>query len=102
MFVFFAVAIAGFPYALNRIDLGTAYAVWSGVGTATTAAIGILHFREKATLLKLCGVAVIIVGVIMLNIAEANEEKNKGGIHEETSLLHSNHVEVTNGSAGGQ
>jgi multidrug transporter EmrE-like cation transporter len=72
----FGVAIAGFPYALTRIDLGTAYAVWSGVGTAVTAAIGIVAFHEKATWLKLIGVGIIIIGVILLNIAEAEEEKS--------------------------
>jgi small multidrug resistance pump len=76
MFVCFGLSIAGFPYALTRIDLGTAYAVWSGVGTAVTAAIGIVAFHEKATWLKLIGVGIIIVGVILLNVAEADEEKS--------------------------
>jgi small multidrug resistance pump len=76
MFACFGVAIAGFPYALTRIDLGTAYAVWSGVGTSVTAAIGIVAFHEKATWLKLIGVGIIIIGVILLNIAEAEEEKS--------------------------
>jgi len=65
MFACFATSLAGFPYALSKIDLGTAYAVWSGVGTAATAIIGMVHFHEKATPLKLCGVVVIIMGVIM-------------------------------------
>lgn len=88
--------MAGFPYALSKIDLGTAYAVWSGVGTAATATIGIVHFHEKVTTLKLVGVAVIIIGVIMLNISEANEEKEAakdesilGDATERTTLLQS-------------
>jgi small multidrug resistance pump len=77
VFVFFSVAFAGFPFALSKIDLGTAYAVWSGIGTSATALIGIFYFHEKATPLKLLGVAIIILGVILLNISEANEESSK-------------------------
>lgn len=96
MFVFFSLAFAGFPFALSRIDLGTAYAVWSGIGTAATAGIGIVYFHEKATPLKLIGVAVIIFGVILLNISEAKEEANikeqDTAVTETSALLLSMHA----------
>lgn len=102
MFVCFAVAMAGFPYALSRIDLGTAYAVWSGIGTAATAIIGIFYFKEKATPLKISGVVVIILGVIMLNISEANEEHDtKGGgqvVTERSTLMVSVDGSTSNGA----
>ena len=56
--------------AMRRIELGTAYAVWSGVGTAVIAAIGIVWFREPASALKLFSLAFVIVGVVGLNLAE--------------------------------
>jgi small multidrug resistance pump len=56
---------------LRRLDLGLVYAIWSGVGTAAIAAIGILALGEPATALKLVSIALIIVGVIGLNVAGA-------------------------------
>ena len=55
--------------ALRGIDLSTAYAVWSGIGTALVAAIGILWFGEVASLWKLVSLALIIVGVAGLHLA---------------------------------
>jgi len=46
-----------------------AYAVWSGVGTALIATIGILWFKEPASALKLISIGLIIVGVVCLNLA---------------------------------
>jgi small multidrug resistance pump len=55
---------------MRRIELGIAYAVWSGVGTAVIATIGIVWFREPASALKLFSLAFVIVGVVGLNLAE--------------------------------
>ncbi len=55
--------------ALRGIDLSTAYAVWSGVGTALVAAIGIVWFGEPAGVWKLVSLALIIAGVAGLHLA---------------------------------
>jgi small multidrug resistance pump len=55
--------------ALKAIDLSFAYAVWSGVGTAAVAAIGIVWFGESAGPIKLCALALIVVGVVMLHLS---------------------------------
>ena len=55
--------------ALRSIPLGTAYAIWSGVGTALTALIGILVWKEKLNLKKMLALVLIIVGVIVLKLA---------------------------------
>jgi small multidrug resistance pump len=47
--------------------------VWSGVGTALIATIGILYFREAVTALKLVSVLLIIVGVVGLNLGGARQ-----------------------------
>jgi small multidrug resistance pump len=67
--VCYVASFAVLSLALRRIDLSTAYAVWSGVGTALVAAIGILWFGEPAGLWKLLSLALIIVGVAGLNLA---------------------------------
>ena len=59
---FYAMAIA-----LRSIPLGIVYAVWSGVGTAAIVLIGFVLFREVLDAIKLGGIALIIVGVAMLN-----------------------------------
>lgn len=57
--------------AVRDIPLGVAYAIWSGVGTAAIAAIGMAWFREPLTAAKVVFVAVIIVGVVGLHLAGA-------------------------------
>jgi quaternary ammonium compound-resistance protein SugE len=59
-----SVALLG--VSLRGIPLGTAYAVWAGVGTVGTAAVGILVFREPATAARLVCVSLIVLGIIGL------------------------------------
>jgi small multidrug resistance pump len=54
---------------LRDMPIGLTYAVWAAVGTALIAAIGIVAFGEPATTLKLLSLALIIVGVVGLNLA---------------------------------
>ncbi|MEU4703692.1 DMT family transporter [Nonomuraea dietziae] len=52
-----------------HMDVGTAYAVWSGVGTAAIALIGALFLGESLTLVKVAGILLIVCGVVVLNLA---------------------------------
>lgn len=54
--------------ALRTIPLGTAYAVWSGLGTAAIAIIGVIVFAESVSLWRVIGIGLIIVGVLVLNL----------------------------------
>ena len=72
LFVFYAASFVALTFALRRIDVSVAYAVWSGVGTTLMATIGILYFREPATALKLISIAFIVAGVFGLNLSGAN------------------------------
>jgi small multidrug resistance pump len=56
--------------ALRGIELSIAYAVWSGVGTAVVAAIGVLWFGESAGAWKLLCLALIVLGVAGLHLTE--------------------------------
>jgi small multidrug resistance pump len=69
MFTFYAGAFALNTQAVKTIDLSVAYAIWSGVGTALTAAIGILYFREPATAVKMASLGLIVIGVFGLHSA---------------------------------
>jgi multidrug transporter EmrE-like cation transporter len=57
--------------SLKQIPLGTAYAIWSGVGTAATAVIGVLLWREVVDLPRVAGILLIIGGVVLLNAFSA-------------------------------
>lgn len=62
---FFMLAVA-----LKNLPVGTAYAVWVGIGAVGVAIAGILAFGESASFLRLGFIAMILVGVIGLRIAE--------------------------------
>ncbi len=68
MFVMYAVSFVFMALALKKIEVGTAYAIWSGLGTAMIATIGIVAFRESMSIPKLIGLALIIGGVVLLNL----------------------------------
>ncbi len=68
LFVFYGVSLALTNLALKRLDVSVVYAVWSGLGTALIAAIGFLWFEEPVTAVKIASLALIILGVVGLNI----------------------------------
>jgi small multidrug resistance pump len=69
MFVFYGLGFIPLNLALRRIDISVAYAIWSGVGTAIITTIGILWFKEPLNALKLISIALIVMGLIGLNLS---------------------------------
>jgi len=55
--------------ATKTIEIGTAYAIWAGLGTAFMAIVGILVFSEALTFPKVAGLVLVIVGVVVLNLS---------------------------------
>ena len=55
--------------SVGKLEVGLAYAVWAGSGTAATALLGILLFGESASQLRLSGLGLIISGVVVLNLS---------------------------------
>ena len=53
---------------LKSLPVSLVYAIWSGAGTAAVAAIGFSLFREPVGWLKICGIGLIIAGVVALNL----------------------------------
>jgi small multidrug resistance pump len=68
MWVFYAVCFAFLALTLKKIDVGVAYAIWSGVGTALIATVGLIYFREPLTMMRAIGLITIIAGVVILNL----------------------------------
>ena len=54
--------------SLRTLPLGTAYAVWTGIGTVGTAVLGIVLFREPATAARLACIALIVAGIVGLKV----------------------------------
>ena len=67
--LFYMLSAAAVILALKRLDLGVTYAVWSGIGTALAAVIGIAYFREPLTLIKAASLALVILGVVGLTLS---------------------------------
>ncbi|UFP96177.1 quaternary ammonium compound efflux SMR transporter SugE [Gloeobacter morelensis] len=53
-------------YALKSLPIGTAYAIWTGVGTVGTALLGIWLFGESASALRLACIGLIVAGIVGL------------------------------------
>ncbi|MNB94450.1 Multidrug resistance protein EbrB [compost metagenome] len=64
--------------SLRVIPLSFAYAVWSGVGTAITALIGVLVWGDPFTFVSFIGIAAIIGGVVLLNSSNQPEKAPQG------------------------
>jgi len=70
IFPLYGISFVFLTLAVKVIPISLAYAVWSGVGTALIATIGILWFREPVTALKLIFIAIIVVGVVGLYLTD--------------------------------
>lgn len=55
--------------SLKGISIGTAYAVWTGIGAAGTFIIGVLFFNDPSIIFRWIGISLIILGVIFLKVA---------------------------------
>jgi len=66
----YGISIWFLALSLKTIDVGTAYAIWAGCGTALIAIAGVIVFKEPMTALKSACLAMIIFGVIGLHMAE--------------------------------
>jgi quaternary ammonium compound-resistance protein SugE len=55
--------------ALRQLPLGTAYAVWTGVGTLGTAIVGMVLFGESTNAIRLASIALIVAGIVGLKLA---------------------------------
>lgn len=66
----YGIAFYSLSMALRAIPLSSAYAMWSGIGTLATAAIGFFLFKEQITLVGVAGIVLIIGGVVLLNLGK--------------------------------
>lgn len=65
---FYSLSFVLLAYVLRSVDVGVAYAVWSGLGTALVAATGVLFFGEAVTVPRLLSLSLIVAGVAGLQL----------------------------------
>lgn len=69
VFIFYGLGLFLLTLTLKKLDLGVVYAIWSGLGTAIVAVIGIIFFKDTLNTFRVISLLMIIVGVICLQIS---------------------------------
>lgn len=64
----YAAAFYFLSLSLNKLNLGIAYAIWSGVGIVIISLVGLLLFKQKLDLPAIIGIALIVCGVVVINV----------------------------------
>ncbi len=67
-FAAMAVSVLLLGFAIKTLPLGTAYAVWTGIGTAGTVIVGMILFYEPASALRLGAIGLILIGGVGLKL----------------------------------
>src|SRR5205085_11311604 len=70
MILLYGLSFFAFSHALKHMEVGTAYAIFSALGTALMASVGILWFNERATVVGVVSLLLIVLGVVGLNRSE--------------------------------
>jgi quaternary ammonium compound-resistance protein SugE len=70
--VFGVISVALLAKTLDRLPVGTAYAIWTGIGSVGVVILGIVLFHEPITATRLACIALIVTGVVGLRLAGAD------------------------------
>ena len=71
--------------ATKTLPVGTSYAIWTGIGAAGTAALGILWFGESASVARLVCIALIVIGVVGLKLNTPAEPPGVAAPQQQTT-----------------
>lgn len=67
----YATAFALMAMSLKKLDVGVTYAIWSGVGIVGAAIGGLIFFDQQLSKMTILGMAIIIAGVVVMNLGGA-------------------------------
>lgn len=67
--VMYLLSVVFLSRAAKTMDIGVAYAIWAGCGVSLIAVIGMAHFKEPVTALKVGSLALIVLGIVGLNVS---------------------------------
>lgn len=86
MFLFYILCFSSLSLALKEMEVGTAYAIWSGLGTAAIAIIGVLIFHDAFTLKKGIAIGLIIAGCVLLNLGDGSHGEQAAKASGDTGM----------------
>ncbi|AGF55964.1 small multidrug resistance pump [Clostridium saccharoperbutylacetonicum] len=69
MLIFYVLSLSMLTLALKKLEIGIAYAIWSGVGIVLLSIIGVIFFKESINLPRIIFVSFILIGTIGLNLS---------------------------------
>ncbi|WP_272482989.1 DMT family transporter [Paenibacillus agilis] len=72
-------------FSLKTIPLSSAYATWSGIGTALAVVLGIIFFQEEISMLKIVALLLVVVGIMMLNKGTTRSDQSSEEAASSTS-----------------
>ncbi|RBY77630.1 QacE family quaternary ammonium compound efflux SMR transporter [Geodermatophilus sp. TF02-6] len=67
-----AVSFTLLSLGLRQLPVGSAYAVWTGIGAAGTAVVGMVFLRDPVTVVRLLSILLIVAGVVGLNLSPSS------------------------------
>ncbi|BBI33496.1 DMT family transporter [Cohnella abietis] len=87
--VAFVTSLFFLSIALKTLPLNMTYAIWSGIGAVATALISVLIWKEKINIGSIIGIALIVIGVVVLNLFGAGhgEEGDAKGASDQQAQL---------------
>ena len=75
-------SLALLSIAVRTLPIGTAYAMWTGIGTVGAAILGVVLFREPATPLRLACILLIVIGIVGLTFGGAPSKADRATVIE--------------------
>lgn len=69
MLIFYVLSLSMLTLALKKLEIGIAYAIWSGVGIVLLSIISVIFFKQSINLHKIIFVSFILIGTIGLNLS---------------------------------
>lgn len=75
-----AISFFCFAKAMKRVEIGTAYAVFTGIGTVGTVIVGMVVMDEPVKVLKLLFIALLIGGIVGLKVISGRDEAKKDAV----------------------
>jgi spermidine export protein MdtJ len=89
MYVFISASYTLLSFALQKIAVGIAIAIWEGFGTALITLISILFLKEGASLQKILGISLAFIGIILMRFGEKEPQEEESKPHLQPGSTHS-------------
>lgn len=68
MLIFYVLSLSMLTLALKKLQIGVAYAIWSGIGIVLLSFVGVVFFKESISLAKIIFIGLILAGTVGLNL----------------------------------